>query len=169
METQQVTFEQLIERGCGIDIHKKVLVATINGVGLKQQTRTFDTFTSSLEQLRDWLLEHKVTHVAMESTGVYWKPVYNVLEESFDIVLVNARHIKNVPGHKTDKKDSRWIAKLLISGLLRGSFIPPKHIRELRDLTRYRRKIRAQIASEKIGYTRYLKMQILSYRVLLVT
>lgn len=149
METQQVTFEQLIERGCGIDIHKKVLVATINGVGLKQQTRTFDTFTSSLEQLRDWLLEHKVTHVAMESTGVYWKPVYNVLEESFDIVLVNARHIKNVPGHKTDKKDSRWIAKLLISGLLRGSFIPPKHIRELRDLTRYRRKIRAQIASEK--------------------
>jgi len=149
METQQVTFEQLIERGCGIDIHKKVLVATINGVGLKQQTRSFDTFTSSLEQLRDWLLEHKVTHVAIESTGVYWKPVYNVLEESFDIVLVNARHIKNVPGHKTDKKDSRWIAKLLISGLLRGSFIPPKHIRELRDLTRYRRKIRAQIASEK--------------------
>lgn len=149
METQQVTFEQIIERGCGIDIHKKVLVATINGVGLKQQTRTFDTFTSSLEQLRDWLMENKVTHVAMESTGVYWKPVFNVLEESFDIVLVNARHIKNVPGHKTDKKDSRWIAKLLISGLLRGSFIPPKHIRELRDLTRYKRKITAQIASEK--------------------
>jgi transposase len=150
METKsEVVFEQQIERGCGIDVHKKVLVATIRGIGIKEATRSFDSFTSSIESMRDWLLEHKITHIAMESTGVYWKPVFNVLEEYFDIILVNARHIKNVPGHKTDKKDSKWICKLLISGLLKGSFIPPRPIRELRDLTRYRRKIVGQIASEK--------------------
>lgn len=150
METKgEVVFEQQIERGCGIDVHKKVLVATIKGLGIKEETRSFDSFTSSIEAMRDWLLEHKITHIAMESTGVYWKPVFNVLEEYFDIILVNARHIKNVPGHKTDKKDSKWICKLLISGLLKGSFIPPRPIRELRDLTRYRRKIVGQIASEK--------------------
>ncbi len=150
METKgEVVFEQQIERGCGIDVHKKVLVATIKGLGIKEETRSFDSFTSSIEAMRDWLLEHKITHIALESTGVYWKPVFNVLEEYFDIILVNARHIKNVPGHKTDKKDSKWISKLLISGLLKGSFIPPRPIRELRDLTRYRRKIVGQIASEK--------------------
>lgn len=150
METKgEVVFEQQIERGCGIDVHKKVLVATIKGIGIKEETRSFDSFTSSIEAMRDWLLEHKITHIAMESTGVYWKPVFNVLEAYFDIILVNARHIKNVPGHKTDKKDSKWISKLLISGLLKGSFIPPRPIRELRDLTRYRRKIVGQIASEK--------------------
>jgi transposase len=85
----------------------------------------------------------------MESTGVYWKPVFNILEEDFEIILVNARHIKNVPGHKTDKKDSRWIAKLLLSGLLKGSFIPRQPIRELRDMTRYKRKVVEQISSEK--------------------
>lgn len=150
METKnEVLFEQVIERGCGIDVHKKILVATIKGSGLKEETRSFDSFTSSIEKMRDWLLEHEITHIAMESTGVYWKPVFNVLEEHFEIILVNARHIKNVPGHKTDKKDSKWISKLLISGLLKGSFIPPKPIRELRNLTRYRRKIVSQIASEK--------------------
>jgi len=150
MDTKnEVVFEQVIERGCGIDVHKKVLVATIRGSGIKEETRSFDSFTSSIELMRDWLLENKITHIAMESTGVYWKPVFNVLEEYFEIILVNARHIKNVPGHKTDKKDSRWISKLLISGLLKGSFIPPRPIRELRDLTRYRRKIVGQIASEK--------------------
>lgn len=144
-----VEFVQLVERGCGIDVHKSVIVATIKGTGIKEETRSFDGFTASIEALRDWLLEHKITHVAMESTGVYWKPIYNIFEEHFEILLVNARHIKNVPGRKTDKKDSRWIAKLLLSGLLKGSFIPPKEIRELRDLTRYKRKIVQQIASEK--------------------
>jgi transposase len=95
------------------------------------------------------LQSHQITHVAMESTGVYWKPVYNILESDFEILLVNARHIKNVPGQKTDKKDSKWITKLLLSGLLKGSFIPPKPIRELRDLTRYKRKVIEQISSEK--------------------
>lgn len=151
MENQKehISFEQVIERGCGIDIHKSILVATIRGLGIVEETRTFDGFTQSIESLRDWLKENGVTHVAMESTGVYWKPVYNILEDDFDILLVNARHIKNVPGHKTDKKDSKWITKLLLSGLLKGSFIPPKHIRELRDLARYKRKVIEQISSEK--------------------
>jgi transposase len=146
---QSITFDQVIERGCGIDVHKKVIVATIRGTGIKETTRTFNSFTESIEQMRDWLKTEGVTHIAMESTGVYWKPLYNILEEDFEIILVNARHIKNVPGRKTDKKDSKWIAKLLLSGLLKGSFIPPKPIRELRDLTRYRRKVVGQIASEK--------------------
>ena len=149
MNKKEITFEQLVERGCGIDVHKKVIVATIRGTGIKETTKSYNAFTASIEALRDWLKEHKITHVAMESTGVYWKPIYNILEEDFDIILVNARHIKNVPGKKTDKKDSKWIAKLLLSGLLKGSFIPPKPIRELRDLTRYRRKIVGQVASEK--------------------
>jgi len=149
MKAQTVNFDQLIARGCGIDVHKNLIVATVKGEGLQEETRSYDGFTGSLEQLRDWLKENRVTHVAMESTGVYWKPVFNVLEEDFEVILVNARHIKNVPGHKTDKKDSKWIAKLLLCGLLKGSFIPPKPIREMRDLTRYKRKIINQVASEK--------------------
>lgn len=148
-EQKHVEFTQIIERGCGLDVHKDVIVATIKGKGIKETTMSFDGFTESLENLRDWLHKNGVTHVAMESTGIYWKPVFNVLEEYFEVILVNARHIKNVPGRKTDKKDSAWIAKLLLSGLLRGSFIPPRHIRELRDMTRYRKKITEQIASEK--------------------
>ena len=148
-KNQYIEYEQVIERGCGIDIHKMVLVATIRGIGIKEETRSFNGFTESIEGLRDWLKENGITHVAMESTGVYWKPVYNILESDFGILLVNARHIKNVPGQKTDKKDSKWITKLLLSGLLKGSFIPPKPIRELRDLTRYKRKVIEQISSEK--------------------
>jgi transposase len=149
MESKTVEFEQLIERGCGIDVHKSLLVATVRGTGLTEETCEFSAFTEDIEKLRDWLKSCKVTHIAMESTGVYWKPVFNILEADFDIILVNARHIKNVPGQKTDKKDSRWIAKLLLSGLLKGSFIPPLPIRELRDLTRYKRKLIEQKSSEK--------------------
>lgn len=149
METPKIQFEQVVTRGCGIDVHKKVLVATIRGTGIEEQTRDFSSFTSSIEELRDWLKAHEITHVAMESTGVYWKPVYNILEADFEVILVNARHVKNVPGQKTDKKDSKWLTKLLLSGLLKGSFIPPKPTRELRDLTRYRRKVIGTIASEK--------------------
>jgi len=144
-----VKFEQIIERGCGIDVHKTLLVATVRGIGLREETREFGAFTEDIEQLCDWLKASGVTHIAMESTGVYWKPVFNILESDFEIILVNARHIKNVPGHKTDKKDSCWIAKLLLSGLLKGSFIPPHPIRELRDLTRYKRKLIEQKSSEK--------------------
>lgn len=121
----QISFPQIVDRGCGLDVHKETIVATIRGSGLEEETRTFGTFTEDLEVFRDWLNDHSVTQIAMESTGVYWKPVFNILEKHFEILLVNARHIKYVPGHKTDKKDSAWIAKLLLSGLLKGSFIPP--------------------------------------------
>jgi transposase len=158
MDSQQVHFEQVIARGCGIDVHKKTVVATIKGQGLKRETREFSTFTSSLTELKEWLLFNKITHVAMESTGVYWKPVYKVLEPSgLTVWIVNARHIKYVPGHKTDKRDSAWICKLLLAGLLKPSYIPPKAQRELRDLTRYRVKLIQQVASEKNRIIRFLE------------
>jgi len=141
METPQVSFKQVVSRGCGLDVHKKVVVATIDGEGLKKQTREFGTVTSSLKELRDWLLDNGITHVAMESTGVFWKPVYNILEPAgITVWVVNAAHVKYVPGHKTDKKDSAWLCKLLLAGLLKPSYIPAKEQRELRDLTRYRTK-----------------------------
>ena len=149
MAQDKIEFEQVIEKGCGIDIHKSVLVVTVQGKGIKTETRSFDAFTESIIELRDWLKILGITHVAMESTGVYWKPVYNILEEDFEIILVNARHLKNIPGNKTDKKDSRRIAKFLLAGLLKGSFIPKISVRELRDLTRYKRRIIEQAASEK--------------------
>ena len=155
--SNKVEFELVIERGCGIDIHKSVLVVTVQGKGIKTITRTFDAFTVSIEQIRDWLKSLGVTHIAMESTGVYWKPVYNILESDFEIVLVNARHLKNIPGDKTDKKDSQRIAKLLLAGLLKGSFIPPKSIREMRDLTRYKRRLKDHIASEKNRIQKFLE------------
>jgi len=158
MQTEQVHFEQVIARGCGIDVHKKTVVATIKGRGLKKETREFSTFTSSLTELKEWLLANQITHVAMESTGVYWKPVYKTLEPSgLKVWIVNARHIKYVPGHKTDKRDSAWICKLLLAGLLKPSYIPPKAQRELRDLTRYRVKLIQQIASEKNRIIRFLE------------
>ncbi len=144
-----VQFEQMVKRGCGLDVHEKNVVATIEGEGLVRETRTFGSYTSSLNDLRDWLQEQAISHVAMESTGVYWKPVFNILEEHFKVILVNARHLKNVPGRKTDKKDSQWICKLLLAGLLKASFIPEEKIRQLRDLNRYSTKLSQQLASEK--------------------
>lgn len=153
-----VSFPQLIQRGCGIDVHLKVVVATIDGVGIPKETRSFNTFTSCLTEMKEWLLANGVTHVAMESTGVYWKPVMRVLEEDIpNVWIVNARHIKNVPGHKTDKMDSEWICKLLLAGLLKPSYIPPKEQRQLRDLTRYRNKLIQSIAAEKNRMMRILE------------
>jgi len=149
MKAKEINFIQVVKVGCGIDVHRDIIVATIRKSNDEYETREFSSYTGSLISLRDWCKAEGVTHVAMESTGVYWKPVFNILEEDFEIILVNARHVKNVPGHKTDKTDSIWISKLLLSGLLKGSFIPPKEIRELRDLVRYKRKIVAQVASEK--------------------
>ena len=111
--------------------------------------RTFDTFTRSLNELKSWLLQHGITHVAIESTGVYWKPVFNILEDSLKVILVNARHLKSVPGRKTDKIDSQWICKLLLRGLLKNSYIPEEKIRQLRDLSRYSTRLTQQLASEK--------------------
>lgn len=144
-----IEYIQVIKVGCGIDVHKDIIVATVRSSNSEYETREFGAYTSSLTDLRDWCKSQKVTHVAMESTGVYWKPVFNVLEDDFEVILVNARHVKNVPGHKTDKKDSAWLSKLLLSGLLKASFIPPRDIRELRDLVRYKKKIIGQLASEK--------------------
>lgn len=150
-----VEFEQVIERGCGLDVHKARVVATIQGKGIQTTTKTYSTFTADFQELKAWLKENNITHVAMESTGVYWKPVVNILGEDFTILLVNARHVKNVPGHKTDKKDSKWLAKLLIAGLLKGSFIPNRSIRTLRDLTRYRSQVTGMVRAEK---NRFLKI-----------
>lgn len=145
----KIEFEQIIRVGCGIDVHKDLIVATIRKNNTEVETREFNSFTSSLTCLRDWCKSAGVSHIAMESTGVYWKPVFNVLEGDFEVILVNARHVKNVPGHKTDKKDSAWLSKLLLSGLLKGSFIPKVEIRDLRDLVRYRKKITESISKEK--------------------
>src|SRR5712691_8826284 len=137
--------EQMVERCCGLDVHKKTVAACVRVPGpdgtRAQHVRTFGTTAAELLTLRDWLEAQGVTHVAMESTGVYWKPIFYVLEEAFTCVLANAAHIAQVPGRKTDVKDCVWIAQLLEHGLVRGSFVPPEPIRELRDLTRYRKAL----------------------------
>jgi transposase len=134
---------QVVHTHCaGLDVHKKTVVAcalTPDGKGGWQKTlATFSTMTADLLRLSDWLSENGCTHVAMESTGEYWRPVFNILESTLEVILVNAAHIKNVPGRKTDIKDAQWIAELLQHGLLRASFIPPLEQRELRDLVRHR-------------------------------
>ncbi len=132
-------------RCCGLDVHKKTVVARVI-TPEKKETRTFYTMTNDLLKLKEWLKECGVTHVAMESTGVLWKPVYNLLEDAFNVAVVNAYHIKAVPGRKTDVKDAEWIADLLRHGLVRGSFIPDRAQRELRELVRYRRGLIRQRA-----------------------
>ena len=129
----------------GLDVHKETVVVCVRRLNAKgkvqKETRTFGTMTSQLLELADWLAEQEVTHAAMESTGVYWKPIWNILEDQFQILLVNAQHVKQVPGRKTDVKDAEWIADLLQHGLLRGSFVPTTPQRELRELTRQRRQM----------------------------
>lgn len=135
----------------GLDVHSAsvaVCVRQVNDLGkVSKVVRTFGTMTRDLLLLSDWLAAERVTHLAMESTGVFWKPIYNILEGQFQILLVNAHHIKNVPGRKTDVKDCEWIAQLLQCGLLRGSFIPPKPQRELRDLTRMRTQLTREMSA----------------------
>jgi transposase len=139
----------LHDRCAGLDVHKKTVVACVRHVTadgrVEKQTRTFGTMTADLLELADWLKAQAVRHAAMESTGVYWKPIWHILDGAFELILVNARHIKQVPGRKTDVKDAEWIAQLLQHGLLSPSFIPPPPIRELRDLTRQR----AQLVADK--------------------
>lgn len=146
-------FNVLHKSCCGIDVHKKNVVTCLLRVDefgeYTDEIKTFSTMTSDLERLRDWLKGQSCEKVAMESSGIYWVPVFNILEGHFKIILSNARQIKNVPGKKTDPNDSRWIAKLLALGLVNGSFIPPKDIRELRELTRYRDKMVSMRTSEK--------------------
>lgn len=137
----------VVEVCAGLDIGKREVQACVRGPdgsgGRRVEVLTFDTFTGSLEALRDWLVAEGVTEVAMEATGPYWKPVWYVLEDvgAFELRLVNSRHVKILPGRKTDVSDAMWLAELLEHGLLRGSFVPPRAVRELRDLTRYRKKL----------------------------
>ena len=138
--------QALYARACGLDVHKKLVVACVRILDSKDGTvqstlRKFGTMTADLLELRQWLAELKVSHVAMESTGVYWQPVFNLLEGHFQVWVVNAQHIKKVPGRKTDMKDAEWIAQLLQCGLLRPSFVPERGQRELRDLTRHLTKL----------------------------
>jgi transposase len=144
--------EVVHERCCGLDVHKKTVVACLvtpgRGGQPTREVRTFSTMTRELLRLSDWLLAAGCTHAAMESTGSYWKPVYNLLEGSFELLVVNAQHMKAVPGRKTDVKDAEWIADLLRHGLLRPSFIPSRPERELRELTRYRTSLLQERAAE---------------------
>jgi transposase len=153
--------EAIIERCCGIDVHKKNIVVCL-AVGKPDEKprtmiKTFSTMTCDLLVCRDWLVSEGCTHAAMESTGVYWKPIYNILEGSMEVILAHARDVKNVPGRKTDVKDCEWIADLMRHGLIKGSFIPPKPIRELRDLTRYREKLTQQRSSELNRLQKFLE------------
>jgi transposase len=137
--------EVVYRRCCGIDVHKDSVTACVlvNEPGKQREVRKkeFRTYWSDLQKLKLWLYASKVEHVAMESTGVYWKPVWNVLEGHFPLLLANPYHMRNIPGQKTDQKDSEWISDLLAHGLLRASFVPPRPVQELRDLTRYRTKL----------------------------
>ena len=139
---QQSEMNILYPRCAGLDVHKDTVVACVRCVSapVHHETRTFGTTTSELCQLRDWLSSHGCTDVAMEATGVYWLPVWHMLESNFGLVLANAQHIKNVPGRKSDVSDAAWIAKVMAFGLIRGSFVPPRHIAELRNLTRKRKQ-----------------------------
>jgi transposase len=134
---------EVLSHVAGLDVHQATVVATVRVPGpdgtRQAVTGTFATMTSDLLALRDWLQAYGVTHVAMESTGVYWRPIYYVLEDGFTLLLINMQHLKHVPGRKTDVKDSAWLAQLLECGLLRASLVPPPPIRDLRDLTRYRK------------------------------
>src|SRR5512132_2796035 len=137
--------DRQLERCCGLDVHKETIAACVRIGGWRgpaeQHVQTVRTTAADLVVLRDWLAAHRVTHVAMESTGVYSKPVFYALESDFTCLLVNAAHIKQLPGRTTDVKDCAWIAQLLEHGLRRGRFVPPAPIRELRDLTRYRKAV----------------------------
>lgn len=146
--------DAVLERCAGLDVHQESIVACVLFGPLdqkpKKEVKTFSTTTVELLALADWLEKHQCTHVAMESTGVYWKPVWNILEGySFNLILANAHRIKNTPGRKTDVKDAKWIAQLLRCSLVEGSFVPPVKIRDIRDLTRYRKKLVYDATQEK--------------------
>jgi transposase len=150
-----------ITRCCGLDVHQATITACALLDGQRRPRkviRTFRTMRASIEELRNWLKSLGVTHVAFEGTGVYWMPVYEMLEGHFDISVVNARHVRQLPGRKTDVNDSQWLATLLRHGLLRKSFVPPKEIRALRDMTRYRRMLVQSATTEKNRILKLLEM-----------
>jgi len=151
--------EVLYPRCAGLDVHKDVVVACVRCVSkpVQQEVRSFRTTTSELLNMAEWLNSCGCTHVAMEATGVYWKPVWHILEEDFELVLANAAHIKNVPGRKTDVNDATWIADLLAHGLIRSSFVPPAPIQELRDLTRTRKQLVREVSQHSLRIQKVLE------------
>ena len=151
--------EILYPRCAGLDVHKDMVMARVRCVSEPpvDETRSFATTTRALIELQEWLSSHAVTHVAMEATGVYWKPVWHLLEEHFELVLANAQHIKNVPGRKTDVNDAAWIADLLAHGLISASFVPPKPIQELRDLTRTRKQLVREVSQHSLRIQKTLE------------
>ena len=157
--------QDILTCAMGLDIHRDVIVACLAkgelGADPEIEIRSFSTLIPEMRKLRDWVLEAECHHVAMESTGIYWQPIYEMLEPCFDgqisILVVNARHMKNVPGRKTDMRDAQWIATLLRAGLLKGSFIPDKTFRELRHLTRYRKSIVHDITAQKNRIDKFLQ------------
>src|SRR6202011_2882722 len=152
--------EVIHERCAGLDVHKQTVVACTrisHGSRVQREVRRFGTSTRELLTLLDWLREAGCTHVAMEATGVYWKPVWHVLEADFQLVLANAAHIHNVPGRKSDVNDATWIADLLAHGLIRASFVPPGPIQELRDLTRTRKQLMREISQHTLRIQKVLE------------
>jgi transposase len=146
-------------RCAGLDVHKETVVAAVRCVSepVHHEVRSFGTTTGELQALSDWLESHQCTHVVMEATGVYWKPVWHLLEGSFELVLANAQHVKNVPGRKTDVSDAAWLAELLAHGLVRGSFVPPTPIQELRDLTRTRKQLVRELSQHTLRIQKVLE------------
>jgi transposase len=159
--------EVLLDRCAGMDVHQETIVVCVltpDAAGeVNSETRTFGTMTKHLFELLTYLESHGVTHIAMESTGIYWKPVYNILEGYFTVVLANAQRIKNVPGRKTDVCDAEWIAKLLRVGLIEPSFVPSEDLRELRDLCRLRKKRIGSLTARKIAFRNILKLLTLNW------
>lgn len=151
--------EVMYPRCAGVDVHKDMVMARVRCVSAPRvdETRSFATTTGALIELQEWLSEQAVTHVAMEATGIYWKPVWHLLEGHFELILANAQHIKNVPGRKTDVNDAAWIADLLAHGLIRASFVPPAPIQELRDLTRTRKQLVREIAQHSLRIQKTLE------------
>lgn len=157
--------KDLLEISCGLDVHKEKIVACILtgplGKPTHSEIREFSTLIPDMIALRHWIVSKNCHHVAMESTGIYWMPIYEILEDAFSgditLLVVNARHTKNVPGKKTDMRDSEWISTLLRAGLLNGSFIPEKRIREFRDLNRYRKSVIRDITSQKNRIEKFLQ------------
>ena len=149
----------LYPRCAGLDVHKDTVVACVRCVSspAHRETRSFATTTRELLELSEWLSSHGCTHVAMEATGIYWRPVWHILEDGFNLILANAQHIKNVPGRKTDVNDAMWIADLLAHGLIRASFVPPVAIQELRDLTRTRKQLVREIAQHSLRIRKVLE------------
>lgn len=157
--------QDILTCAMGLDVHRDIIVACLAkgelGADPEIEIRSFSTLVPEMKKLRDWVLEARCHHIAMESTGIYWQPIYEMLEPCFDgkinILVVNARHMKNVPGRKTDMRDAQWIATLLRAGLLKGSFIPDKTFRELRHLTRYRKSIVHDITAQKNRIDKFLQ------------